>query len=470
MPQPQPREQSDLWQLAATHGIFYASEILARLPEAAVLKLAEGPMRRGIPWQEGVDFLLRVLRLLKRNWTSFHPRVRRRLVENLFGHAFLRGADKRRQACRELGDYPTTMVISPTMRCNLRCTGCYSYNYEREDAISTERLDRLYTEAEELGIHFIVLTGGEPYLRDDTLELFAAHPHQIFMTYTNATILADQRLAWRLAELGNVIPCVSVEGFQEETDERRGKGTFKRIRRAMQDMREAGLLFGFSATPMRHNNELLLTDEFVRYYVELGCKVGWYFSYMPIGREPDLGLMPTPAQRLYRFHRIRALRDRHDILAADFWCDGMLTGGCLSGGRTYFHVNAQGGVEPCVFHQFSTDSILDKGLADCLASAYLRDVRKKLREVENPLRPCPVIDNPWMLRELVAQHQPKPSQAGGEATLEGELAHGLDAYADEVKRLFDPVFEARREGYPWPLEPVGSWEEKLEDRKGKQQA
>jgi MoaA/NifB/PqqE/SkfB family radical SAM enzyme len=459
-----------LWERAASHGVFYASEVLARLPERVLLGLAEPPMRKGMPWQEGVDFLLRVVRLLHRHWTSFHPNVRRRMVENLFGHAFLRGDEKRRWACEHLGDFPTVMVVSPTMRCNLRCQGCYSFNYDREDAISTQRLDRLYTEAEALGIHMIVLSGGEPYLREDTLDLFASHPRQIFMTYTNGTLLADHRLAWRLAELGNVIPCVSVEGFQEETDARRGKGTYRKLTRAMRDMREAGLLFGFSATPMRSNNELLLTDQFVEHYTQLGCKVGWYFSYMPVGREPDLSLMPTPAQRLYRFHRIRAIRERYDILAADFWCDGMLTGGCLSGGRTYFHVNAQGGVEPCVFHQFSTDSILDKSLVDCLAGAYLRDVRTRLREVENPLRPCPVIDNPHILRELVAKHHPRPSQAGGEATLHGALAAGLDAYADEVQKLFDPLFAERSQDYPWPLEPLGSWSEKLQSREGKRQA
>ncbi len=459
-----------LWERVAGHGVFYASEILARLPEQVLLGLAEPPMRKGMPWQEGVDFLLRVVRLLHRHWTSFHPNVRRRLVEDLFGHAFLRGGEKRRAACEKLGDFPTVMVVSPTMRCNLRCTGCYSYNYARDDALSTERLDRLYTEAEALGIHWIVLTGGEPLLREDTLDLFAAHPRQIFMTYTNGTILADQRLAWRLAELGNVIPCVSVEGFEEETDARRGKGTYRKLTRAMRDMHEAGLLFGFSATPMRGNNELLLTDPFIEHYTRLGCKVGWYFSYMPVGRDPDLALMPTPAQRLYRYHRIRAIREKYDILAADFWCDGMLTGGCLSGGRTYFHVNNQGGVEPCVFHQFSTDSVLDKSLGDCLAGAYLRDVRRKLREVENPLRPCPVIDNPEMLRELVARHRPRPSQEGGEATLHGELAAGLDAYAAEVKRLCDPIFQASRLDYPWPLEPPGSWAEKQHSREARREA
>ncbi|RLB53240.1 MAG: hypothetical protein DRI34_13705, partial [Deltaproteobacteria bacterium] len=433
-----------LWERIAGHGIFYATELIARLPEKMLFNLVEPRLRESLPWPEGADFTVRIIKLLHRHWNSFHPHVRRRFVENIFGNIMLYGGEKRRRLSARLGDYPTIMVISPTMKCNLRCTGCYSYNYDRQDAISTERLDELYSECEQLGIQFIVVSGGEPYIRPDTLELFAAHPNLHFLTYTNGTIIADRNLAPRLAELGNVVPCVSVEGFEKETDQRRGKGTHRKIRRAMLQMKEAGMLFGFSATPMRHNNELLCSDSFIEYYQDLGCRIGWYFSYMPVGRDPDLELMPTPAQRLHRFHRIRAIRDQYDILAADFWCDGTLVGGCMSAGRTYFHVNAAGGVEPCVFHQFSVDNINDKPLIDCLDSDYFRYIRGRLRDVENPLRPCPIIDNPYLLREFIDRFHPRPSQSGGDALLRGQLAAGLDRYAAELKKVFDPVFEQIR--------------------------
>ncbi len=449
-----------LWDRIAEHGVFYATEIIARIPEKVLTSLVEFRLRRAIVWDEGVDFILHIMKVFHRNWTSFNPTVRRRFVENLFGHFMLRNREKWEEACERWGDYPTTMVISPTMKCNLKCTGCYSFNYQRRDAISTERLDRLYDECEELGIAFVVVSGGEPFIRPDTVELFARHPRLLFMTYTNGTQLTDRKLVTRLADLGNVIPCVSVEGFEEETDARRGKGVHRKIRLAMHEMRDAGLLFGFSATPMRHNNELLCSDRFVEYYLELGCRIGWYFSYMPVGRSPDLDLMPTPAQRLHRFHRVRSIRKNYEIVAADFWCDGALVGGCMSGARTYFHVNASGGVEPCVFHQFSKDNINEKSLRECLSSEYFRDVRCRLRQIVNPLRPCPVIDNPWILRELVAKHRPTPSQPGGDALLGGELAAGLDRYAAELKKVFDPVFEQIRHRAPWPLEPLGTMEEK----------
>ena len=441
-----------LWDQVLQHGFFHASRLVTTLPEEVLVRVAEKALHKAMPWDEGVEFLLHTLKVIRRSWPTLHPMVRRRFLTDFVGHEIIDGDIKRRAAFQGLGDYPCVMVVSPTMRCNLKCPGCYSANYRHREELSTERLDRLYTEAEELGIHFIVVTGGEPYLRDDTLDLFEAHPNLYFMTFTNGTHIADGNLAPRLAELGNVMPCVSVEGFREETDERRGEGIHDKVLKAMDDMRDAGMLFGFSATPMRQNNDLLVSDEFVDYYVERGCKVGWYFSYMPVGRNPDLSLMPTPAQRLHRYHRIREIRSNHEILAADLFCDGMLVGGCLSGGRLYFHVNARGGVEPCVFHQFHVDNINDKPLLECLGSDYFRDLRSCLREVENPLRPCPVIDNPEMLRKLVEEHSPTPSQSGVDSLLTGEIRRGIDRYASSLKKAFDPLFDRMREGFIWPLE------------------
>lgn len=431
-----------------------AADLYCRLPGTVAERMSRSQIRRGCRFKEGEDALYHLLKVIARRWRSLHPNARRRFLQNLFGYYLFHGPEKNRQATRIFdGEYPKIMVLSPTMRCNLQCQGCYSYHYDRTDAISTERLHRLLGEARELGINFVVVTGGEPYVRKDLLEVFSSHPSMYFLTYTNGTLIADRGLAPALARLGNVMPCVSVEGFEHETEARRGRGVYGKVLRAMREMKEAGVVFGFSATPMRHNNELLLADEFVQFYLEQGCLVGWYFSYMPVGRSPDVNLMPTPAQRLHRYHRIRALRAKYDIMVADFWCDGMLTGGCLSGGRTYFHVNASGGVEPCVFNQFHVDSILDKSLKECLTSPFMSDVRRSLNDLENPLRPCPVCDNPWLQRRWVEQYGARPSQEGADDLLRGEVAEFLDRYSAELKEIFDPIFESARQGYPWPLHP-----------------
>ena len=437
----------------------WISEVGFALPEELIIPWMENKLHEGGVSLEGTQFLVKIVKELKRRWHSFHPNVRRRFIENLFGNLLLFSKDKHAYTTQVLGDWPMVMVISPTMRCNLKCIGCYSANYSWEDKITTEQFDRILTEAEELGIYFVVVTGGEPFLRKDLLQMYEKHSGMLFLTYTNSTIIHNKKLAPRLAELGNVLPAISVEGFEKETDYRRGKGVFRKVTETMEALRDEGVMFGFSATPMRYNNELLVSDEFVDYYIDKGVFFGWYFNYVPVGRDPDPSLMPTPLQRLHRYNRIREIRATKPILAADFWCDGPLTNGCLSSGRIYFHINASGGVEPCVFHQFSVDNILDKPLIEVLNSPYFRYMRERLKEIKNPLRPCPIIDRPYILRHAVAKFKPHPSQPGFDALLYGDVAKALDEYAVELKKVFDPVWKlqvqkerefARRR---WPDKP-----------------
>ena len=440
---------SSKWHALRTNSLNIFSEAIMRIPDPILFNVMEWLLEKGMAMPDGRAFILKLAHEIKSHWHSLHPNVRRRFVNNLFGNVMLFSGDKHKAVIKKLGDWPAIMVVSPTMRCNLACKGCYSANYNREDAISTERFDRLLTECEELGIYFVVVSGGEPYLRRDLLDMFEKHHDIEFMTYTNGTIISKKHLAPRLAELGNVIPCISVEGFEEETDARRGKGVYKHVMNAMDELREAGVIFGFSATPMRHNNDLLVSDEFIDYYISKGAMIGWYFSYMPVGRDPNLDLMPTPEQRLYRMHRIREIRSTKPIVAADFWADGELSGGCLSGGRVYFHVNASGGVEPCVFQQFSVDNILEKPLIETLNSPYFRNMREQIAKFDNPLSPCPVIDHPEVLRDSVRRFHAKPAQPGADRLLDEDIAKGLDKYAADLKKVMDPEFAKRAANFKW---------------------
>jgi MoaA/NifB/PqqE/SkfB family radical SAM enzyme len=412
---------------------------LGLIPEDAIRRRIE-KSKHDLSEPSSGDFLFRLLCEVRRRRRELSPNCLSRLVHNLVGDQILLGTPYRRRNKKELTDYPHVMVISPTMRCNLKCVGCYSAYYDRQDVLSTADLDRVYGEAKELGIRFVVVTGGEPFIREDYLDLCERHRDMIFMTYTNGTLIAERQLASRLARLGNVIPCISVEGYEEETTARRGVGVWRRLLAAMAVLKDEGVIFGFSGTPTRLNNDLIVSDEFIDFYVERGCMIGWYFSYMPVGRDPDLRLMPTPEQRLHRMQRIREIRARKPIVAADFWCDGPLVGGCLSAGRRYFHINAKGGVEPCVFHQFYVDNIRDVSLKAALSSDYFKYIRKRNREVKNIYRPCPIIDRPQILRDALEKFHPTPSQEGAE-NIKDILADGLDEYAVSLKRVMDPVWQ-----------------------------
>jgi hypothetical protein len=67
-------------------------------------------------------------------------------------------------------------------------------------------------------------------------------------------------------DMGNLTPGISVEGFEKETDQRRGKGVYKKILAAMENLRSEGVPFGVSITAMRHNWDLVSSDEFYDFW------------------------------------------------------------------------------------------------------------------------------------------------------------------------------------------------------------
>ena len=393
-----------------------------------------------IPYPEGRDFVTNMLTVVKHRFPQLARSVRKKAVEVFLVTAEVHGAKKREALKNKLGYWaPFLFVVSPTMRCNLRCYGCYAGEYGKEDDLPWELLDRVMREAKELGIYFVVISGGEPFIYPHFWRLLETHNDMYFQSYTNGTMI-DEEAAKRLADLGNLLPCISVEGFERETDERRGKGHFKRVMAAMDALNKHGVLFGFSATATRQNNETIASEEFIDFYTEKGCFIGWYFNYIPIGKKPVLDLMPTPRQRVWRRRVLSEMRRKKKIVLADFWCDGALVGGCIAGGRHYFHINNRGDVEPCVFCHFTCDNIRDKSLLEIIDSDFFRSFRRRQPYHDNLFRPCAIIDNPQVLRDAVRENGARPTHAGAEQIIT-EFAPFLDRYAEEYGRLADKDWE-----------------------------
>ena len=262
-------------------------------------------------------------------------------------------------------------------------------------------------------------------------------------------------MAHKLVELGNVAPQISVEGFQEETDARRGKGAFERAMRAMDNLREAGCIFAFSTTVTSKNIDAITSDEFIDLMIEKGAMYGWYFMYMPVNGETDLSLMPTPEQRDKLRKAVNRFRNTKPILLVDFWNDAPLTGGCINGGRTYLHINHKGDVEPCIFCHYATHNINNSTLKEALLSPFFKHLRSKQPFNYNTLRPCPIIDHPYIMREAITATGAYPTHEGAEKAYT-DLADQLDEYAANVKKLFNPVWENEYEHW------AGRWQSLLE--------
>jgi MoaA/NifB/PqqE/SkfB family radical SAM enzyme len=379
------------------------------------------------------------LNIARRVLNETHPLHRKRLVSNVIVNQLLVGTNRRKAFESEKGFYPPdAMLISPTMRCNLNCYGCYSGAYSQED-LPYEVLDRLMGECKEMGIYFVLVTGGEPFLRKDLFDLFQKHEDMMFQVYTNATLI-DDRMIDRFVALGNVAPAISLEGLREETDGRRGKGQFDRIVKVMDGLREAGIFFAVSTTQTSQNSDVLMSDAFIDFLLEKGCILLWNFHYVPIGRNPDLSLMATPEQRNRMRERFAFFRATKPMLFVDFWNDGCLTQGCIAAGRKYFHVNARGDVEPCVFCHFASDNVKEKSLAEALNSPLFREIRSHQPFSENYFRPCLLIDHPQQGREFALRFAGYFTHEGAEH-LFTDLAQAIDGYSEAYGAIAEAAWE-----------------------------
>jgi MoaA/NifB/PqqE/SkfB family radical SAM enzyme len=380
------------------------------------------------------------LRLARRILNETNPHHRRKIITNFIINQLLVGTNRRKEFEARSGIYPPdALLISPTMRCNLRCDGCYSGDYPQGEEMELETIDRVITEGKEMGIHLVLFTGGEPFLRKDLFQLFEKHEDVGFQIYTNATLI-DEEMVDRFARLGNVMPAISVEGLQEHTDWRRGTGRFENDVRVMDRLREAGLFFAVSTTQTRFNTDTLTSDEFIDFLVEKGCILMWNFYYVPIGRNPDVTMMATPQQRNQMRERLRYFRATKPMLFVDFWNDGHLTHGCIAGGRKYLHINARGDVEPCVFCHFASDNIRDKSLFEALNSPLFREIRARQPFSENHVRPCMLIDHPHQGRDLALNYANYFTHPGAQGFFT-DLAPHIDRFAQEYASIVDAEWQ-----------------------------
>jgi MoaA/NifB/PqqE/SkfB family radical SAM enzyme len=343
---------------------------------------------------------------------------------------------------------PVTLVLNPTMRCSLRCKGCYAYSFNKNSDMDRPLLEKVLTEARELGIQFMTITGGEPFLYPDIEGVFEQFSDMIFMVYTNAQHIDADR-ARRLSQLGNVWPTISVEGYREETDARRGPGVYAKLTGAMERLRENGVLFGISAVPTRHNTELLASDEFLDHYMEKGALFGWMFTYIPVGKDPDPGLMATPTQRELLRRQSLHWRRTKPFFMADFWNDGPLCGGCMSANRFAFITN-DGWAQPCTFVHFATHNVRGHSLKEIFKSEFFQTIRGRQPYCSNLLRPCKIIDHPHILREVVEKCGARPVYPGAERIIEDPaVREHLDAYSREYRKIADKAWASAdyRSGY-----------------------
>jgi MoaA/NifB/PqqE/SkfB family radical SAM enzyme len=289
------------------------------------------------------------------------------------------------------------MILSVTDQCNLHCQGCYSQNLPRvaKAEMSLARLESLFAEAEALGTAIILLAGGEPLLKPGLLELTKKFPRIIFPLLTNGTLL-DETIVSRIKEQHNVIPMLSVEGYEGDTDLRRGAGTYGRVLAAMEKLQKAGIFFGVSITVTRSNFSTVTGDGFVRGLIGKGCKAFFYVDYSPVKPGTE-NWVPTPEQREVLVGD--SFRSKYSAAFLSFPGEEKSFGGCLSSGRGFVHVSASGDLEPCPFAPYSDANLQQMSFKEALRSKFLRRIRDNHEELLEADGGCAI----WKKRDWAQQ-------------------------------------------------------------------
>ena len=340
--------------------------------------------------------------LIKSLWTDIDGDVRKTAFKNFIVNSALIGLQRGDEARAKYNcNIPWAILMDPTSACNLHCIGCWAAEYGNRLNMDFDTLDSIIRQGKAMGTYMYIYTGGEPLVRKkDLIRLCEVHSDCQFLSFTNGTLI-DDAFAEEMPRVKNFVPAISVEGFGEATDSRRGEGTYDKVLKAMEILRKHKLPFGVSCCYTRTNTEVIGSEAYIDDLIAKGAKFAWFFTYMPVGKNAVPELLATDEQREYMYHQIRKFRSTKPLFTMDFWNDGEYVNGCIAGGRNYLHINANGDIEPCAFIHYSDSNIHDKTLLEAYQSPMFMAYREGQPFNDNMLRPCPLLDNYGALAKMV---------------------------------------------------------------------
>ena len=316
------------------------------------------------------------------------------------------------------GEYfPPFLYLSIINSCNLRCQGCWVDVEADRNAIDLDTLNRTITDAKAHGNAFFGILGGEPFMHPELLDLLEAHPDCYFQVFTNGQFITE-KIARRLAAIGNTTPLVSIEGREITSNVRRGnKEVLNRTLRGLDHCIEAGLLTGVATSVCQSNIDELLTEEWLNELIARGVHYAWYHSYRPMGPKPnfDLALRPDQLVRIRKFVVEQRAKSPIAIIDAYYGHDGKALCPMVTG--VSHHVSPKGDIEPCPIIQFATENIRDKrGVFETMRdSAFLKDFRELSGQAT---RGCVVLERPDLVKQLVLKHGARDTTVRGTAMAE----------------------------------------------------
>ena len=290
-----------------------------------------------------------------------------------------------------------------TQRCNLSCIHCRASSeygpYEGE--FSTDQCLRLLDDIAAFSKPVIILTGGEPYLRDDIFEI-ASYGDQKglrMVLATNGTLVTDE-IAGRTRESGIKRVSVSIDGSNaEKHDAFRGvPGAFDGAMAGIETFKKAGVEFQINTTITRLNLDQI--EEIFDMTIKLGAAAHHIFLLVPTGRAREMAdqeiapedyektlnwfyeqsltcpiqLKATCAPQYYRIFHQRKAKSQNTGSPLH-----TMTRGCM-GGSSFCFISSTGQVQPCGFLEIDCGRLKEKSFEDIWNNSpvfnELRDLRK----------------------------------------------------------------------------------------------
>lgn len=297
---------------------------------------------------------------------------------------------------------PRFCIFSVTWQCNLSCVGCYAKNYSSKGGLCLADIERAVHEAADLGVYMFVIAGGEPLMVEDLLPALASVKKGFFAVFTNATLLTRRHLE-TIAHARNLLPVVSLEGAEEITDLRRGKGVGQKILDAMKAMTSANIAFGFSVMATRKNLRTVLSRQWLDSMWERGGRFGFIIDYVPFPLERDETCILTEEDMRFKSEQLAKLAGEARPLLLNLPPDEYKGGQCQSAGKGLIHINADGFVEPCPFCHYAKDNVKDTPLSKILGSDFFRSLRNAFASRKNPSNGCLLFENGAEVSKIAAQ-------------------------------------------------------------------
>ncbi|WKY48095.1 radical SAM protein [Eubacteriaceae bacterium ES3] len=284
-------------------------------------------------------------------------------------------AEKVRKKAELKGDHiPPFLIASITDSCNLHCAGCYARANDSccdgentKEKLNVEQWGDIFRQAADMGISFVLLAGGEPFVRKDILTAAAQEKRILFPIFTNGTMIDANYLDF-LSDNPNLVPLISVEGNEETTDQRRGAGVYKKIRESMHALKSKGNIFGVSVTVTKDNLDEVFSDAFLYDLKERGCKAVIYVEYVPVDGKTHHQAFDEETRKIFEEKLNLTRVQQNEMLFIAFPGDEKSSGGCLAAGRGFFHINPYGAAEPCPFSPYSDTSLMNTSLKEALKS------------------------------------------------------------------------------------------------------